>query len=127
MLRYIIRRLLQAIPTLIGVSIISFMLVSLAPGDPISLRTAGDPQDDAAGQGDPAPAVGAGSAAAHPVCALVCRHHHAPRRCSRTVQFRQCALLLFRAVNYTLCDTGGGVIRGDLGTSIDTKQPVWER
>jgi peptide/nickel transport system permease protein len=27
----------------------------------------------------------------------------------------------------TVCDTGGGVLRGDLGASIDTKQPVWER
>jgi peptide/nickel transport system permease protein len=31
------------------------------------------------------------------------------------------------AFNLTLCDTGGGVLRGDLGTSLDTQQPVWER
>ena len=31
------------------------------------------------------------------------------------------------AANLTVCDTGGGVVRGDLGTSLDTKQPVWER
>ncbi|MCB0198153.1 MAG: hypothetical protein KDJ65_39800, partial [Anaerolineae bacterium] len=39
MTRYIIRRLLQAIPTLLGVSIISFLLVNSAPGDPITIRT----------------------------------------------------------------------------------------
>jgi peptide/nickel transport system permease protein len=27
----------------------------------------------------------------------------------------------------TLCDTGSGILRGDLGTSLDTKQPVWDR
>jgi peptide/nickel transport system permease protein len=34
--RYIIRRLLQAIPTLIGITIISFALIHLAPGDPLA-------------------------------------------------------------------------------------------
>jgi peptide/nickel transport system permease protein len=34
MLRYIIRRLLQAIPTLFGITVISFMLMSAAPGGP---------------------------------------------------------------------------------------------
>lgn len=36
MSRYIIRRLLQAIPTLIGITIISFALIHLAPGDPLA-------------------------------------------------------------------------------------------
>ncbi len=35
MLRYVIRRILIAVPTLIGITIISFMLVNLAPGDPL--------------------------------------------------------------------------------------------
>ena len=33
----------------------------------------------------------------------------------------------FSGPNLTICNTGGGVLRGDLGTSLDTKQPVWER
>jgi peptide/nickel transport system permease protein len=33
---YIIRRLLQAIPTILGVSLISFVLILLAPGDPLA-------------------------------------------------------------------------------------------
>jgi peptide/nickel transport system permease protein len=37
--RYIARRLLQAIPTLFGITIISFMLMLAAPGDPITMIT----------------------------------------------------------------------------------------
>ena len=44
MARYILRRLLQAIPTLLGISIISFILVNAAPGDPVTMRTFGDPR-----------------------------------------------------------------------------------
>lgn len=41
--KYIIRRLLQAIPTLIGVTVFSFILLSLAPGGPARALYAGDP------------------------------------------------------------------------------------
>lgn len=37
MFRYILKRLLQAIPTLIGISFLSFALMRLAPGDPVSM------------------------------------------------------------------------------------------
>src|SRR5258708_11529877 len=33
--RYLLRRLLQAIPTLIGITIIAYALMRLAPGDPL--------------------------------------------------------------------------------------------
>ena len=36
---YVSRRLLQALPTLLGVTIISFALTRLAPGDPVQLMT----------------------------------------------------------------------------------------
>jgi peptide/nickel transport system permease protein len=36
---YVVRRLLQAFPTLLGVTIISFALTRLAPGDPVLLMT----------------------------------------------------------------------------------------
>ena len=39
MLRYFIRRLLQGIPTLFGVTLISFFLIITAPGDPVQLLT----------------------------------------------------------------------------------------
>ena len=34
MLTYVLRRLIQAIPILIGISVISFLIINLAPGDP---------------------------------------------------------------------------------------------
>jgi peptide/nickel transport system permease protein len=37
MFRYILRRLAQSIPTLIGISFLSFALMRLAPGDPVAL------------------------------------------------------------------------------------------
>lgn len=39
MTKYIIRRLFQAIPTLFGITLISFLLMLAAPGDPITLIT----------------------------------------------------------------------------------------
>ena len=31
------------------------------------------------------------------------------------------------SLNTTFCDNGGGILRGNLGTSIATNQPVWDR
>ena len=39
MRRYVLRRLLQFVPTFIGVTLITFILVQMAPGDPASLQT----------------------------------------------------------------------------------------
>ena len=39
MFNYIVKRLLQAIPLLIGVSIIGFALMQLAPGGPLAVYT----------------------------------------------------------------------------------------
>lgn len=36
MIRYILRRIIQMIPTLIGISIVTFLLVHLAPGSPVT-------------------------------------------------------------------------------------------
>jgi peptide/nickel transport system permease protein len=41
--RFIVRRLVYAIPTLVGISLITFLISRLAPGDPIRLYTFGDP------------------------------------------------------------------------------------
>ena len=35
MASYILRRVLQAIPILIGISVIAFLIVNLAPGSPV--------------------------------------------------------------------------------------------
>jgi peptide/nickel transport system permease protein len=41
MTRFIVRRLIQAVATLLGITVLTFTLVKLAPGDPISLMMAG--------------------------------------------------------------------------------------
>lgn len=38
---FILRRLIQAVPTFFGITILSFTLIRLAPGDPVSLMTFG--------------------------------------------------------------------------------------
>jgi len=45
LLRYTIDRLLQAIPVLLGIAGITFLLVNLMPGDPISIMTQGQEVD----------------------------------------------------------------------------------
>ncbi len=41
MRKYIVRRLIYAVPTLLGISVLTFMLSRLAPGDPVRLFTFG--------------------------------------------------------------------------------------
>ena len=42
MLNYTIRRLLLLIPTLFGITIVTFIIVNLAPGDPVELINRGE-------------------------------------------------------------------------------------
>ena len=126
MAQYIIRRLLQAIPTLIGVSIISFILVNSAPGDPILIRTF-DPNitDETReimrrqlGLDQPLPMQYINWFTGIMV-----------RQGDVVAQFTSpkvdCGYV--GGVNLTVCNSGGGVVRGNLGTSLQTKQPVWDR
>lgn len=46
MTRHIIRRLIQAIPTVFGVTILSYLIMVLAPGDPATLLTFGLTDDE---------------------------------------------------------------------------------
>lgn len=48
MTRFILRRLIQAVLTLFGITILTFTLVRLAPGDPVSLMVAGTAEMTAA-------------------------------------------------------------------------------
>ena len=41
MLTYILRRLLLAIPTLLGITVVTFAIINMAPGDPAQFQTAG--------------------------------------------------------------------------------------
>lgn len=40
MIKYILKRIVQVIPVLLGVSIIVFLMLSLSPGDPATRRSA---------------------------------------------------------------------------------------
>ncbi|WP_339105483.1 ABC transporter permease [Haloterrigena salinisoli] len=47
LLKYTIYRILQAIPVLIGISVITFLLANLGPGDPVSLMLQGQEHTEA--------------------------------------------------------------------------------
>jgi peptide/nickel transport system permease protein len=110
MSRYILRRLLQAIPTFFGVTFIAFMLMLTAPGDPVDLITFG-PQSN-------------------PEMAATLR---------RQLGLDQPPLMQYIywlvGNDWALLDTTGdgepdaygerrGLLRGDLGNSIRQRQPV---
>ena len=44
MLNYIIKRLLLIVPMLIGISLLSFVIMHLAPGDPTSMKYGLNPE-----------------------------------------------------------------------------------
>ena len=44
MLKYTIKRLIMMIPTMIGITIVSFVVMHLAPGDPTNMVTDLNPQ-----------------------------------------------------------------------------------
>ena len=127
MTRYIIRRLLQAIPTLIGISIISFFLVSAAPGDPVTMRTFGDPHMTEATRQVLRRQSGAGQPLPLQYLTWFAGITIRPGNEVELMSQRGARCGFWALVNLTVCDTGGGVVRLDLGTSLDTKQPVWER
>jgi peptide/nickel transport system permease protein len=127
MTRYIIRRLLQAIPTLLGVSILSFILVNAAPGDPITMRTFGDPRMTEETREILRRQLGLDQ---HPVIQYFAwmtglSVRRGDQVAMMTTPSNTCGYV--GAIDVTICDGGGGILRGDLGTSLDTKQPVWDR
>jgi peptide/nickel transport system permease protein len=127
MFRYILRRLLQAIPTLLGVSIITFILASAAPGDPVSLRTFGDPNMTPEAKATLRRQLGLDQPLPLQYVAWFSglSFRQGDQIAAMTTPTSRCGYI--GALDITVCDRGGGIIRGDLGTSIDTKQPVWER
>jgi peptide/nickel transport system permease protein len=126
MIPYLIRRVLQAIPTLFGISLISFALVSSVPGDPVTVRTfipniteeTREILRRQLGLDQP------------PVIQYIRWLTGVSLRggdvaAEFTMGDTSCTFVGW--LNTTICDTGGGVLRGDLGTSLDTKEPVLER
>lgn len=126
MIRYITRRLLQAIPTLLGVSLISFVLAYSAPGDPVTFRTF-DPTFTEADREMMRRQLGLDQPP--PLQYLNWFAGIGVRSGDQTAEFSNdkttCAYWPF--VNLTFCDRGGGIIRGQLGTSIQTREAVWDR
>ena len=126
MTRYIIRRLLQAIPTLLGVSIISFLLVNSAPGDPITIRTFDPNITDTTrelmrrqlGLDQPLPMQ-------YVVWFSGLMFRRGDVVAEFTTPTNRCGYAM--GINMTLCNNGAGIIRGNLGTSLQTQQPVWDR
>jgi peptide/nickel transport system permease protein len=126
MARYIVRRLLQAIPTLLGVSVISFVLVYRSPGDPILIRTF-DPNITQETREILRRQLGLDQPWALQyigwLTGVTIRNGDVVEEFGR--QNTRCSFAA--ALNTTFCDNGGGILRGKLGTSIATNQPVWER
>ena len=52
MIRYILVRLLQAIPLLLGIAMVTFVIVHLAPGDPVEIAFKSLPGQIATGKVD---------------------------------------------------------------------------
>ncbi len=112
MTRYLFRRLLQALPTLFGITVISFLMVISAPGDPVTMVTF-NPNSTA----------------------------DSTARLKRQLGLDQPPLVQYVywliGNDYTTIDVDGdgvgdvngvrkGVLRGDLGQSIQYKRPVLE-
>ena len=126
MARYVIRRLLQAIPTLVGVSIIAFALVYNSPGDPILIRTF-DPNITQETREILRRQLGLDQ---HWALQYISWLTGITLRTGEVVEeFKRsdtsCSFVA--RLNTTFCDNGGGILRGNLGTSIATNQPVWDR
>lgn len=118
--------MLQAIPTLIGVSVISFLLAHAAPGDPVMFRTF-DPSSTEESRAILRRQLGLDQPL--PVQYFNWFAGITMRRGDQVEELttNKIACGFYEGVNLTLCNTGEGVIRGQLGTSIDTKEPVWDR
>lgn len=126
MIRYVVRRLLQAIPTLVGVSILSFILAHSAPGDPVTFMTF-DPNSTPDSTAILKKQLGLDQP---PALQYVSWFIGVSIRSGDQVaefQNAQTTCTFWPRLNLTFCDRGDGVIRGQLGTSIQTKQPVWDR
>jgi peptide/nickel transport system permease protein len=126
MSKYVLRRLLQAIPTLVGVSLISFFLAKSAPGDPI-LNMTFDPKITEATRETLRKQLGLDQ----PLVVQYVRWFTGlvmrPGDVAEELAIAETTCRYISFLNYTFCDSGGGIIRANLGTSIATKQPVWDR
>ena len=126
MFRYILRRLFQAIPTLFGISILSFVLVSASPGDPVMQRTF-DPKITAEDREILRRQLGLDQSPVIQYLTWLTGVALRPGDQVAELENVKTSCTFVSLINLTLCDKGGGILRGDLGTSLNTKEPVWER
>src|SRR5215208_6790882 len=90
MTRYILRRLAQAIPVLLGITLFTFLMTHLTPGDPVVIYAMGKPL-------------------AEEREAQICEHFGLDRPLWE--QYR---------------DYMSDLLRGDLGSGLHDKRPVWD-
>ncbi len=125
MTRYIIRRLLQAIPTLLGISLLSFTLIKLAPGDYV-LMTTFDPSITAEVRDELRRQLGLDQPV--PIQYVEWLTGISLRSGDMVDDMaslsKSCRYV--SRLDFTLCDRGGGLLRWDLGYSLTTKEPVWD-
>ncbi len=126
MTRYVIRRLLQAIPTLLGVSVIAFILVNSTPGDPILIRNF-DPNITQETREIMRRQLGLDQSLPIQYVRWFTGVSVRPGDVVEEFTTDTFGCNYVGVLNLTFCDSGGGVLRGNLGTSIETKQPVWDR
>lgn len=131
MTRFLSRRLLQAIPTLVGITIIAYFVMSLAPGGPVTALTF-DPAISAQQRAAMAESLGVND----PIHVQYIRWliGDAPINILGIEIWQGRQLPVFdRAGNQidTRLGTAGGILRGDFGSSIVSRQPVtraiWNR
>lgn len=126
MTRYILRRLFQAIPTLFGISLISFLVVNLSPGDPVLLRNF-NPDVTPETLETLRRQLGLDQPIAVQYATWMTGYSMRIGDQRADLERPDVPCTYYGIINLTLCDKGGGVLRGDLGTSLQTKQPVWSR
>ena len=101
MLRYMIRRILQAIPTILGVTMLSYLIIAAAPGDPIQIMTFG------------------------PGYEAEDRERLSEKFCLDRNPVEQYFVWMIGDVRKGVCE-GKGILRGDFGVSLYSRQPVSE-
>lgn len=106
LLRYVIYRLLQAIPLLLGISIITFLMVELMPGDPVDIMLQGQEINEEL------------------IKAVEERYGLDEPAWKRYLNFMGFSYLLNLLNVPGFADSPAGLLQGDLGWSIHHDQPV---
>lgn len=126
MTRYIFRRLMQAIPTLFGISLISFLVVSLTPGDPVLIRNF-NPDITPETIETLRRQLGLDQPVAVQYATWMTGVSMRMGDQREELERPDVPCNYYAMFNLTTCNKGGGLLRGDMGTSLQTSQPVWSR